>query len=225
MDGDRVQSVELVNLRTNDRTEIAAEYFLDATEIGDLYPLARIEYAVGADAQSTHGELHALSDKADPSDFQAISWCFAMEHRPGENHTIDRPARYDFWRDYVPPLDRPWPGKLFSWTVVGTEQHAPRELPMIPWPDAPRDPGELELWRYRRIVDRSLYRAASADAHPDVSLVNWVQMDYLQRPIVDVSAEEKKRALDEARQQSRACCTGCRPKPRAMTALAPAIPG
>jgi hypothetical protein len=68
---------------------------------------------------------------------------------------IDKPPRYDFWRDDVPPLDRPWPGKLFSWTVLGTEDHRPRELGMVPWPDEPRA-GELELWRYRRIVDRSL---------------------------------------------------------------------
>jgi hypothetical protein len=114
---------------------------------------------------------------------------------------IDKPPRYEFWRDYVPPLDRPWPGKLFSWTVLGTENHQPRELRMIPWPEEPRA-GELELWRYRRIVDRSLYRPEAADQFPDVCLVNWVQMDYFHRPIIDVTPQARAAALVEAREQS-----------------------
>ncbi len=198
--GDRVRAVEFVDVRSNARVAITADYFLDATETGDLYPLAKIEYAVGAESHAQHGELHALS-AADPTDFQAISWCFALEHRPGENHVIDKPARYDFWRNYQPPLDHPWPGKLFSWRVMSNEGYRPRDLRMVPWPDEPRA-NELELWRYRRIVDRSLYESNAASQYPDVTLVNWVQMDYFQRSIIDVTTDEKRHALAEAREQS-----------------------
>jgi len=203
VDGDRVRSVTLVNTQTGQRTTVAADYFLDATETGDLYPLAKIEFATGAESHTEFGEMHAHPGRPDPQDFQAISWCFAIEHRPGKNHVIDKPARYEFWRDYIPPLDHPWPGKLFSWTIQGTEDHRPRDLVMVPWPDEPAAEA-LELWRYRRIVDRSLYAPDAQDAHPDICLVNWVQMDYFQRPIVGVSSDEKRRALAEARQQSMA---------------------
>src|SRR5205823_5464271 len=85
VDGDRVRAVTVQNLDTGQRTTIAADYFLDATELGDLFPLAGIEYALGAEHRDAHGELHARADRADRFDQQAISWCFALEHRPGEN--------------------------------------------------------------------------------------------------------------------------------------------
>ena len=198
---DRVRAVTFLDALSGERVTIAADYFLDATETGDLYPLAKVEYSAGADAQSDHGELHA-PPRADPRDFQALRWCFALEHRPGEDHTISRPARYDFWRDYVPPLvDRPWPGKLFSWTVAGHDEITAREFKFFPWPQEPPG-GELDMWRYRRITDASLYRADARATFPDVSLINWVQMDYFLQPVVDVSPEQRRLALDEARQQS-----------------------
>jgi hypothetical protein len=198
-DGDRVTSVTLKNTQTGDTTTITADYFLDATEFGDLYPLANIEYMAGAEHAKDFGELHGRSDKADPLDQQAISWCFAVEHRPGENHTIAKPDNYDKWRDYVPQLDHAWPGPLFSWTIVGGDHHEARTFPFIPWPHQPK-PSELEMWRYRRIVDRSIYE--SDDAPPDVSLINMVQMDYWQKPTLEVSPAEQAQAFAEAREQS-----------------------
>jgi len=69
---------------------------------------------------------------------------------------------------------------------------------------APQQPpqDELEMWRYRRIVDQSLYQSDVAANHPDVALINMVQMDYFLKPIVDVSREAKQKALTEAREQS-----------------------
>ncbi len=201
VEGDRVRAVTFLDARSNERVTISADYFLDATETGELYPLAKVDYAAGAESQSDHGELHARPGGRDPSDFQAISWCFALEHRPGEDHTIDEPGTYDFWREYEPPLDRPWPGKLFSWTIAGHDEAGAREFKFIPWPVEPPE-GELEMWRYRRINDSKLYREDARAGFPDVSLINWVQMDYFLRPIVDVPADQKRLALDEARQQS-----------------------
>ena len=34
---------------------------------------------------------------ADELDQQAITWCAALEWRPGEDNTIDRPDGYEFW--------------------------------------------------------------------------------------------------------------------------------
>jgi hypothetical protein len=201
VDEDRVRAVTVQHLDTGRRTTIAADYFLDATELGDLFPLTGVEYHVGAEDVGAHGELHARTDRADPKDQQAISWCFAIEHRPGENHVIDRPARYEFFRDFAPHMiDHPWPGRLLSWTVAGFD-YGKREYTFRPWPDEPRK-GETEMWRYRRIVDRSLYRPDAQDQHPDVCLVNWVQMDYFLNAIVDVTPEERRAALADARQQS-----------------------
>jgi hypothetical protein len=201
VDGDRIRAVTVRDLRDGTETTVYAPYFLDATELGDLLELGGVEHLIGAEHQSVFNELHGRLDRSDAMDQQAISWCFALEHRPGESHVISRPENYDFWRNYVPKLDHPWPGKLFSWTICGGEEHRAKEYAFKPWPQEPA-PGELEMWRYRRIVDRSLYEASAGDAHPDVSLINMVQMDYFQKPLLGVGRVEREQALREARMQS-----------------------
>lgn len=198
---DRITAVTLRNVDDSSIITIHADYILDATELGDLVPLARAEYAVGAEHRDVHHELHGHPDRTDPRDIQAISWCFALEHRAGENHVIDKPARYDFWRDFVPQFDKPWPGKLFDWTVLGAEGKENRTFRFVPAPDEPRA-GEWEMWRYRRINDQSIYAPDRAAGFPDVSLVNIVQMDYFLKPTLDVSPGELRQAFDEAREQS-----------------------
>lgn len=199
VDADLVRSVT-VRAKDGTRVTIVAPFFLDASELGDLLPLTGTEYLVGAESKDTFGELHG-HPVGDPKDQQAISWCFALEHRPGEDHTIAKPERFDFFNDYVPPLDTGWPGKLFSWTVAGHDASAAVTFPFKPWPQEPED-GELEMWRYRRIVDRSIYREDAKDVPPDVALINMVQMDYFLAPILDVTPEAKSAALEDARQQS-----------------------
>ncbi len=198
--GDRVNSVTLHDLAHNRETTVSAQYFLDATELGDLFPLAKIEYHIGAEHTSVFNELHGRADKSDPTEHQAISWCFALEHRPGENHTIDKPDRYDFFRSFIPPLDHPWPGPLFSWTICGDADNSARTYEFVPWPEKPK-PGVLDMWRYRRIVDNSIYPPGPT-APPDVSLINMVQMDYFLNPIIDVTPAQQQAALHDAKQQS-----------------------
>lgn len=197
---DRVAAVTFQHLDRGKTTTISADFFLDATELGDLFPLAGIEYLVGAESRDVFNELHARPDRTDEREFQAISWCFAVEHRPEEDHTIVKPGNYEFWRSYVPPfVDHPWPGPLFSWTVPSGVRHDPKQFRFLPRPQEP-DAGEWEMWRYRRIVDQTLY--LPSDPHPDVALINMVQMDYFLKPIIDVSPQEKSAALNEAKQQS-----------------------
>ena len=189
-EGNRVKSV---TVRGGDGAEtvIEADYVLDATETGDLYPLTGCEHAVGAEARDAYGELHA-PERADPRDQQAVSWCFAMEHLPGRNHVDPEPEGYASWRSFVPDLDPPWCGPLFSWLSPGVDER-PREMGMTPWPDFPGD-GVWELWRYRRIVDAS----AHTDGRPDVCLVNWVQMDQFLVPALGGEACTPGQARGEA---------------------------
>lgn len=199
VNADALRSVTVQNSLTGQTSTISADYFLDATELGDLLKLSSTEYFAGAEHTSVHGELHGRPDKSDPHDIQAISWCFALEHRPNEDHTIPRPPNYTFWRDYVPPLTPPWSGKLFSWTQIGGNEHKPRTFRFLPHPAQPDD-GEWEMWRYRRIVDTSLY--TNPAAHPDVALINMVQMDYFLTPTLEVSEADRLAAFAAAKNQS-----------------------
>ncbi|RMH24362.1 MAG: FAD-dependent oxidoreductase [Planctomycetota bacterium] len=204
---DRISCVIFRDARTNEDIAIEANLVLDATDLGDVLDLGSVESLIGAESQAVFGELHARTDlrqgqSHDERDQQAFSWCFAMEHRPEEDHTIDRPSGYDRWRTYVPEMAPPWTGPLMSWTVPSHDALKGRTLPMVPWPDEPEE-GLLELWRYRRIVNRAAYLETHAAEYPDVCLVNWVQMDHWQHILLGVSDPQRANAYEAAREQSR----------------------
>ena len=171
VDGDRVRGVRLKSLDTGTERVIEAFYFLDATEQGDLLPLARVEYVTGFEAS---GEPHAPS-QAQPANIQSFTVCFAMDYRKGEDHTIDKPEDYAFWRDYVPQLKPAWPGKLLSWSMANPQTHEIRKVVFDPEVENP-SPGFLNLWMYRRIASAKNFVAGAYGS--DITLVNWPQNDY-----------------------------------------------
>jgi hypothetical protein len=88
---------------------------------------------------------------------------------------------------------------LFSWEILGHGGQS-RLLPMAD-PGGP-DPEVWELWRYRRISDPSIYAPRHREQYAEVSLINWVQMDYFQKPLLGVTEAEQDAALRGAREQS-----------------------
>ena len=149
--GDRVRAVVVRDRKTGTERTLTAPFFLDATELGDLLPLAGVEFVTGSEGQAETGEPHAPAT-AQPDVQQAITCCFAMDYLDGQDHTIDRPAEYDFWRDYVPKLDPPWPGKL-----LGPTHADPITLKPVDRGFDPTGQGK-GLWVYRRIVDPRNFR-------------------------------------------------------------------
>ena len=67
---------------------------LDATEMGDLLPLAKLPYVVGSEPKSDTGEPHAGS-RPTPACVQSFTYPFAVERSDGEDHAIAKPADYD----------------------------------------------------------------------------------------------------------------------------------
>ncbi len=195
--GDLVRSVTLRDLETGRDRTISASYFLDATEQGDLLPLAHVEYVTGAESSNDTGEPHA-SPEPRPANLQAFTYCFAMDYIPGEDHTIDKPAEYTFWRDYTPSLTPAWPGKLLSWTVTAPIERTPRIFAFDP--ECEEHHADGGLWLYRRIADRRNFTPGAYAS--DICLVNWPQNDYWLGNICDVPEEEAARHRTRAKQLS-----------------------
>jgi hypothetical protein len=59
MDGDFVRAVTLQNADGGEDEVIHADYFLDATELGDFLELGNIEHVTGSESQAETGEPHA----------------------------------------------------------------------------------------------------------------------------------------------------------------------
>src|SRR3546814_3163506 len=98
MDGDRCKGVVVANQLTGQNIAIEASYILDATELGDVLPLARMEFVTGSESQSDTGEPSAMEGPADPNRIQPFTHLIAIDHLPGENHVIEKPESYEKWR-------------------------------------------------------------------------------------------------------------------------------
>jgi hypothetical protein len=194
--GDRIRAVRLRSLEDGRERIVHAACFLDATEQGDLLPLTRTEYVTGFESRRQTGEPHA-PEETQPANIQAFTCCFAMEHVAGEDHTIDPPPDYKFWRDYVPALAPPWPGKLLSWHTTHPITLQPRVHPFDPECDARGTEGGL--WTYRRIARKRNFTSGYAG---DISLVNWPQNDYWLGNLHEVSEQEAQRNLERGKQLS-----------------------
>lgn len=99
---DRVETVRVRDLREGGELDLSAPFFLDATELGDLLPMSGTEFVTGAESKAQTGELHAPPEPQ-PLNIQCLTWCFVVDHVEGENHTIEKPAEYDLWREYESP--------------------------------------------------------------------------------------------------------------------------
>jgi len=190
--GDRVEAVRVRSLESGKELVLRAPYFVDATELGDLLPLTKTEYITGAESQKQTGEPHAPAEAA-PHNMQSFTCCFAMDYLRGEGHTIEKPREYAFWREFVPAIKPPWPGRLLSWQYGEPTSGKPTKLET----DPEKGTGH---WTYRRIADKSLFVEGTYPG--DISLVNWPQNDYMLGNLCEVSPEEAARHLDRAKQLS-----------------------
>jgi hypothetical protein len=198
--GDRVQAVQVRDLLLGIDRNITAEYFLDATELGDLLPLTKTEFVTGAESQSETGELHATPVAA-PANSQSFTYCFAMDYLEGEDHTIERPKDYAFWRDYVPQLTPAWTGPLLDWTAREPTKLGKRIANLKPNSEPGERVAPFDIWRYRRIADRNNF--ASGTYRSDITVANWPQNDYWLGDLVTAkSPEAKNDLLRQAKQLS-----------------------
>jgi FAD dependent oxidoreductase len=184
---DQIAAVGFQDFQTGGQLTIKARYVLEATEEGDLLPLARCESIVGAESATTTGEPHALPGPPNPQDQQAITWCAAVEWRPGENHTIDRPEVYEFWQSYQADF---WPGPQLGWRTQEPETGRPLSRPLF------SGSGEQDLWSFRRIRYGGHYTGDVTD----VTLINWPQVDYWLTPLIGVADRERTASLAKARE-------------------------
>jgi FAD dependent oxidoreductase len=198
VEGSRVRSVTVRDLSESlDRT-IQAQYFLDATELGELLPLTKTEYVTGFESRKETGEPHA-PDRAQPLNMQAFTVCFAMDYVAGEDHTIDKPAEYGFWRDYVPRLTPAWPGPLLAWEQTDPRTLQTRVLAFDPAAVTPGS-GPLNLMIYRRILHKGNFQPGAVPT--DITIVNWPMNDYFVGPLYEIERSDAARHLQRGKQLS-----------------------
>lgn len=159
--------------------EVSAEYFLDATDAGELIKLAGLQYRLGKEARAEFDEPDA-PEVADRNDQQPVTFVMALRREARSQRAIACPDGYRFWQQYrVPHFDH----LLFSESMpghsgkdaLGNTHNSSVRLPIF------AQANELDWWRYRRIVSAKNWRTP----RDEVSLVNWAQNDFARYPLID----------------------------------------
>jgi hypothetical protein len=172
----KIRSVLSVDLDTGKFVEIRSKFVLDATELGDLLPLTAVAYSSGAESRSETGEAHA-PPHANPDNVQDFTYPFIVEFCPGQNHQIDKPARYDeFAKEGKFSLNG---YRMFANAQVMNKSGESVEL--------------LPFWEYRRLIASSNFKA-DVFAN-DVSMINWDSNDLRGENIIDVPPQLVARRL------------------------------
>lgn len=186
---DTVKSVTLK--KDNQYFTIKAEYFLDATELGDLLPLTNTEYVTGSESKADTNEMHAI-DKEDPLDMQAVTWCFAVSFEKEGDYTIEKPHLYDYFKNHRSDF---WTGSQLDWTYV--EPHT-----LNPVTGSLKDePNKVNLFKYRQILDKDNFEEGFFTSN--ITLINWPQNDYWLGPVYELDLVEREHHLYMAKELSK----------------------
>ncbi|MFA6566582.1 MAG: FAD-dependent oxidoreductase [Victivallales bacterium] len=196
VNNDKISNITIKNLKNGELSCIQAKYIIDATELGDLLPMAQVEYVSGAESITETNEPHAVAGPAQKDNVQSFVWCMAAGYHHGANHVIDKPVNYAFWRDFRPSMAPEWSGKQLSWTYSQPWTLQPKlgGLGLMEYPLNPSD--TYDLWRYRRLVAREHYDQPA----DEVTLINWPQNDYFNGNIIDKTEEEVQKHLQAAKE-------------------------
>lgn len=177
-----LEALLLVNLDSGKFVEIQARLFIDATELGDLFPLARIPYRTGSDDRATTNEKHA-PQHGNPENVQDYVYPFVLRLKPGQKQVIEKPPGYDqFLAAGKFSLLNFKMFEEYDGEEEGTKRHY------------------LPFWTYRRLIDCALFRE---DDYPfDISMINWDSNDLRGYNLIDKPAAQMAERLALAKQLS-----------------------
>ncbi|MCA9837145.1 MAG: FAD-dependent oxidoreductase [Trueperaceae bacterium] len=155
---------------------LKAKYFLDATDLGELLPLSQTAYVSGAEGQAQTGETYA--GKANSDEVQSFTYSFVVEYCPGENHTLSKPANYEYNRDHQPYTLAHDGGRQYRMFQQGEK-------------------GELPFWTYRRIFAAEQFNDPRRPN--DLALINWPGNDFRFANLIDKPLYQQRKILRQAK--------------------------
>lgn len=171
-DKQKITGAMIKNLKSGIKTKINAVIYIDATELGDLLPLAGIPYRKGAESFTQTHEPSA-PQKSMPEACQAFNYLFALEWKPGSMNVIPKPRLYE-------EMERTHNFSRCSMKII----------------DANTAVGSF--WKYRQIIDASNFDDPSMQN--DITLVNCVCTDYKDDSIIDKKSDFVDKHLYRAKQ-------------------------
>ena len=166
-----VRAALAINLDSGESIQFKPKICLDATELGDLLPLAGVAYSIGSDSHSQTEEPHA-PPVGNPNNVQGYVFPFVVEFKPATDNSIAKPEHFDEFEsqgkfglmDY----------KMFDDSVIQdtrAQKHENGRRTVQPF------------WTYRRLIDKTAF--ADPLLPFDVSMINWESNDLAGYNIID----------------------------------------
>jgi hypothetical protein len=180
----RIASVLTRHLENGALLRFRAAFVLDATDLGDLFPLTATAYAAGEESRAETGEPSA-PEVADATSVQSFTFPVAVEFCPGETHTIAKPDGYEQNRTSQP----------YSFVYTPWDPAAPayRMFEAAPGTYGP-------FWTYRRALDATNFDDLRIPH--DVSILNWSSNDFRGGTVIDRLPGEQAVLYRQARNLS-----------------------
>lgn len=94
MNKNRISGALVRDMAGKQTRRLEASSYIDATELGDLLPMAGIAYSAGEEAFAQTHEPSAPATAHERA-CQAFGYTFALEYLPGSRNVIEKPAMYD----------------------------------------------------------------------------------------------------------------------------------
>ena len=189
----RVESALAYRFDKREVIRIRPRFVLDATELGDLLPLAGVPYAVGSESKSDTGEPHAAAEP-NAACVQSFTYPFAIDVDKTQSQRGVKPEGYERLRDSQPfslkityAADFGWRGP-FQYKMFGDDPPVPNNM----------SPGPFFSWR--RLLAAANFSGANAPA--DLALMNWPRQDYHDESILDRTPADLARILQQAKRVS-----------------------
>ena len=162
LSGDRLVSVTSVGLEDGSFVRHRFRHVIDATELGDLLPLAGLPYALGAETVDDTGEPHAQPTHARPEAVQSLTYPVALRLARDGTAVGAPPPDYERYRVGQPySLDiHVRAGEIYGDTTG--------RLAYDVFDRRPNTKGGL--WDYRRLVDGARLGLGPRCRHLDLQL-------------------------------------------------------
>ena len=199
-EGSRIEGALAWRFEKHAAIRIRTRFVLDATETGELLPLAKVAYVAGSEAKADTGEADA-AEQPNRACVQSFTYPFAVERRDGEQHRIVLPPDYQaivkrqaFTLQIDYPAELGWEG-LVRYRMFGEDPPVPNNM----------SPGPFFPWR------RLLAAANFVSGVPhDIALMNWPRQDYATESIWIARRRSTARILQRRNRPRWLSSTGCR---------------
>ena len=192
--GDRIESALVWQFDRRAAQRIRTRFVLDATEMGDLLPLAKMPYVVGSEAKAETNEPDAAA-APNHACVQSFTYPFVVERGEQPAPPAARPPNYDeivkrqgFSLRVYYPEELGWKGWV-QYRMYGEDPPVPNNM----------SPGPFFSWR--RLLDSRNFASGVAR---DIALINWPRQDYAAESPLDSEPGELARILQRAKQTSQA---------------------